>query len=165
MRQLFYVVVIVAAVLLLFQLYQVTGDALADSGVLQARYNILNTKLQKRQFEIKNRAPLQQAIKEYHIISNPGGNFTEDLKVINSEATEHGVQLQSITHGGDTITINWQVDSYDTIESYLATLEESGRFAVPIPRPETGYPFITSGTTTLETRTGGQPEVAGEPAE
>ena len=164
-RQLFYVVAVVAAVFLLFQLYQVTGDALAETGGLQRRYDLLNTKLQQRQLEIKNRAPLQQAVKEYHIISNPGGNFTEDLKVINSEATEHGVQLQSIAHGGDTITINWQVDSYDTIESYLATLEESGRFAVPIPRPKTGYPFITSGTTTLEPTTGGQPEVAGEPAE
>ena len=116
-RQLYSLAALIVAVGLLFQLYQVTDDALAKTATLQARYGILNTELQKRQLELKNRAPLQQAVKEYRTISHMDGNFAEYLKVIDSEAAEHGVQLQSVTHRGDTITINWPVDSYDTIES------------------------------------------------
>jgi len=153
-RQLYSLGAVIVALFLLFQLYQVTSDALAKTANLQQRYDILNNELQKRQLEIKDRAPLQTAIDEYRTISNMDGNFTEDLKVINSEATEHGVQLQSISHASDSITINWQADSYTAIENYLEALEKSGRFSTPIPRPVTGFPFVTSGPTLLEPKTG-----------
>ncbi len=155
-RQLYFVGAVIVAIFLLFQVYQVTSDALAETANLQTRYDILNTELQKRQLEIKNRVPLQKAIAEYNTISNLDGNFTEDLRVIDAEAAEHGVRLISVTHKGSIVTISWEVESYFAIENYLDALEKSGRFSTPIPRPETGYPLTTSGTTELEVETGGE---------
>jgi len=157
-RQLYFVGFVIIAVVLLFQLYQVAGDALSKTANLEARYNILSSELQLRQLEIKNRLPLQNAVKEYRTIQDMDGNFTEDLKVINSETEESGVQLKSIAHTGDSITIQWEADSYIAITNYLEALGKSGRFATPIPLPETGYPLITSGTTELQPQTSEQIE-------
>ena len=152
-RQLYFLGFIIVAIVLIFQLYQITDDALAKTANLEARYNILENEMQRRQLELQERLPLQNAVKEYHAIQDMDGNFTEDLKVINSETEERGVQLQSIAHEGNSITINWQADSYAAIENYLEALERSGRFSTPIPRPETGWPLTTRGITKLKLKT------------
>lgn len=140
---------IVVAIALLFPLYQVTSKAMGETAVLQSRYSILNNELERRQLEIKNRDPLQKAITEYTTIVNMGGGFTEDLRVINSLAETLGVELLSINHAGSTITITCQTSDYTVFRAYMTALEESGRFATPIPPPE-GYPYITGGNIALK---------------
>ena len=78
-----------------------------------------------------------------------GGGFTEDLRVINSQAEELGVEVQSITHSGGGITFTCQADSYTSFRDYLTALEESGRFSTPIPPPE-GFPYVKGGVIKVE---------------
>ncbi|GAI04787.1 unnamed protein product, partial [marine sediment metagenome] len=102
-RQIYFAGAVIAAIVLLFPLYQLTSGAMDKTADLQARYNILNNELQLKQLEIKNREPLHQAISEYNTIVNMGGGFTEDLEVINSEADILGVKVESISHTGESI--------------------------------------------------------------
>ena len=150
-RQMYFACFIIAAIALLFPLYQVASGAMDKTANLESRYAILNSELQRRQLEIKNREPLQQAIGGYNTIVNMGGGFTEDLRVIKSEADRLGVQVESIAHEDKGITIVCQTEpeSYIVFREYITALEESGRFSTPVPPPE-GYPYITGGTIKLE---------------
>ena len=148
-KQVYFILSLIAAIALLFPLYQVTSGAMDKTAVLQKRYDILNNELQQIQLEIQNRAPMREAITEYHTLVAMGGGFTEDVEVINSEAEKLGVEVQSITHEGESITIACQADSYTTFRDYITALEESGQFSTPIPPPEP-YPYTSGGTINLE---------------
>ena len=148
-RQIYFVCSVVAAIALLFPLYQATSEAMAKTANLEAKYTIINNELQRRQTEIKNREPLQKAIAEYRTIVNMGGGFTQDVKVINSEAERLGIEVQSITHQGSNIAIACQADDYLAFDNYLTALEKTGRFFTPIPPPE-GYPYTKGGNIKLE---------------
>ncbi|GAH72521.1 unnamed protein product, partial [marine sediment metagenome] len=100
-RQLYFACAVIAAIALLFPLYQLTSGAMDKTADLERRYNILSDELQLKQLEIKNREPLQKAIGEYNTIVNMGGGFTEDLTVIKSEAERLGVRVESIAHEGE----------------------------------------------------------------
>lgn len=148
-RQAYLFLAAVAAIALLFPLYQVTSEAMGKTAHLEARYAILNNELGRRQAEIQSRQPLQKAITEYNTIVDMGGGFIDDLDVINSLAEKLGVEVQSITHDGSKITFSCQADSYLTFRKYVVALEESGRFTTPVIPPE-GYPYTTSGPIKLE---------------
>ncbi|MFB0559408.1 MAG: type IV pilus biogenesis protein PilM [Dehalococcoidales bacterium] len=152
-KQVYLVCSIIAAIALLFPVYQLTSEAMGKTADLKTKYTIINSELQRRQAEIKNREPLQKAISEYRAIVDMGGGFTENLKVINSQAGGLGIGIQSITHEGGSIIVICQADNYTAFRDYLNALEESGRFTTPIPPPE-GYPYTTGGTIRLEPRTG-----------
>ncbi len=151
-RQIYFACFVIAVIALLFPLYQITAGAMTKTADLEAKYATLNNELQRRQLEIKNRAPMQKAIEEYRTIVNKGGGFTEDLRVINSQAEGLGIQVQSVVHDGETITVTCQAESHTSFRNYLAALEKSGRFSTPIPPPE-GYPYTTSGIIELEPKT------------
>lgn len=136
--------VLIAVMLLLFPVYQMTSEAMSKTALLEARYNTINNELQRRQAEIKSREPLQKAIDEYRSIVDMGGGFTKDVVVINSLADELGIDVQSINHQGGSITVKCEADSYITFRNYRTALEESGRFFTPIPPPE-GYPYTKGG--------------------
>ncbi|MBA7699332.1 hypothetical protein ES703_108027 [subsurface metagenome] len=125
-------------------------DKTAD---LQAEYTSLNNRMQLVQLEIRNREPLKQAISEYNTILNMGGGFTEDLEVINSEAEKLGVQVESIAHEGESITLTCEAGKYTIFRDYVTALEESGRFATVTP-PSEKFSYITGGTIELETKPG-----------
>ena len=148
-RQVYLACAVIAAIALLFPLYHVAFDAMAKTADLQARYDILNNGLQQRQAELKNREPLQKAIAEYHTIVDMGGGFTEDLKFINSQAEELGVEVSSITHEGSSITFTCQADNSTAYRSYLTALEESGQFSSVTSPPEQ-YGYVTGGKIKLE---------------
>jgi len=149
----------IAAIGLLFPIFQVTTEATSRTAVLEMTFAVLNTKLELQKQEIKSREPLQKAITEYNTIANMGGYFTGDVEVINGEAEKLGVQVESIAHASDSINIVCQADEGDfiTFRAYKTALEESGRFTTPIPPPE-GYPYTTGGTIKVE-------PVGSEPAE
>ena len=105
-RQIYAFLGVIAFMGLLFPLYQITTDAMAETATLEARYTIINTELERRKAEIKSREPLQKAINEYNSIVSRDGRFTDDLIVINSLADELGVEVQSIAHEGDSITVS-----------------------------------------------------------
>ncbi len=148
-RQIYLSCAILAAIALLFPLYQVTSEAMDRTANLEARYTILNSELERRQAELKDREPLQKAIAEYHTIVDMGGGFTEDLRVINNLAGELGVEVQSISHDGNKITFTCRADDYLTFREYKTALEESGRFSTPVTPPE-GYPYVKDGPFKLE---------------
>ncbi len=152
-RQIQVTCALIVAMLLLFPVYQVTADAMGKTAILERRYTAINSELQRRQAELKSRVPLQKAIDEYRTIVDMGGGFTEDLRVINSLAEELGVEVRSITHEGNSITVNCAADSYITFRQYRTALEESGRFSTPIPPPE-GYPYTQSGVLKIEPKPG-----------
>jgi len=152
-KQIYLFCTLIAAIALLFPLNQITADTMGKTADLETKYTLLSNELELRKVEIANREPLQKAIAEYHTIVNMGGIFTEDLGVIKSEADKLGVQLPSIAHEGNSITITCQADSYITFRKYLTALEESGRFSTPIPPPE-GYPYTKEGTIDVEPVTG-----------
>lgn len=152
-RQLYSLAVMVMALALLFPLFQITSEATAKTASLQSQFNVLNVKLEQMQLEIQRREPLQKAIGEYHTIVDMGGYFTEDLVTIRSEAEKLGVKVGSIIHQGDSIGVSCQADNYIAFRQYLTALEESGRFATPIPPPE-GYPYTSGGAIKVQPKTG-----------
>jgi len=152
-RQLYSLAVIVMALALLFPLFQITSEATAKTASLQSRFNVINVKLEQMQLEIQRREPLQKAIGEYRTIVDMGGYFTEDLVTIQSEAEKFGVEVGSIIHQGDSISVSCQADNYIIFRQYLTALEESGRFATPIPPPE-GYPYTSGGAIKVQPKTG-----------
>jgi len=77
-----------------------------------------------------------KAVAEYDSIINMGGGLTDDLAVIRNEAERFNVQIQSITHEGNSIQVICDADSYTVFREFLTALEESGRFLSPIPEPD-----------------------------
>ena len=148
-RQVYLAGAIIAAILLLFPLYQLNSGAMGKTANLQAENTNLNNRLQLIQIEIRSRVPLNQAISEYQTIVDMGGGFTEDLRVINSEAERLGVQVDSIAHQGQSITITCEADDYITFRDYVTALKESGRFATVTP-PSEQFPYNTGGPIILE---------------
>jgi hypothetical protein len=144
--------VVVAALALLFPLFQITSEATGKTANLQTKFDTLNTQLTMKQLEIKKREPLQKAIGEYSQIVNMGGGFTEDMVAIQSEAEKLEVKIGSIVHKGDSIDISCEAGDYITFRRYLTALETSGRFASPIPPPE-GYPYTSGGIIKLQPKT------------
>ncbi len=137
-KQVYYFLAIAAAIALLFPLYNVTSGAMNETAALESKYASLNRVLERRQAELRNREPLQQAIDEYHTILDIGGGFTEDLNVINSLADELGIEVtSSISHAGSSITFSCQADSHTTFRDFLAALEENGRFLTVTSPPYT----------------------------
>ena len=141
----------VAAIALLLPLYQLTAEAMHETATLETRYTIINAELQRRQAEIRNRQPLEIAIREYQTIVDMGSGFTDDFEVIRSRADELDVEVLSISHTGSGITVSCSAPDHTAFRDYLEALAESGRFSTPIPPPE-GYPYITGGTIKLETK-------------
>jgi len=152
-KQIYFVCGVIAAIALLFPLYQLTAGAMDETADMRAKYNILNNELQLKQLEITNREPLKKAIAEYNTIVNMGGGFTEDLEVINSEAERLGVWVESIAHEGGQITMTCEAGDYTIFREYIAALRESGQFAVVTPPSET-YSYITGGKIELVPKTG-----------
>ena len=152
-RQLYSLAVMVMALALLFPLFQITSEATAKTANLQSKFNALNVKLEQMKIEIQRREPLQKAIGEYHTIVDMGGYFTEDLVTIRSEAEKFGVEVGSIIHQGNSINVACQADNYIIFRQYLTALEESGRFATPIPPPE-GYPYTNGGIIKVQPKMG-----------
>lgn len=143
-RQLYISCFIIAAIALLIPLYRAATGALDRTAELESQYNTLNNKLQQRQIEIKNRAPLQDAINQYRTIVDMGGGFADDINFITSEAHNLDIYVKSTVRDEDSLAILCEADSYDTFRKYLSVLEASGRFSSPIPPPE-GYPYTKAG--------------------
>ncbi|MDP2730872.1 MAG: pilus assembly protein PilM [Dehalococcoidales bacterium] len=148
-RQIFSSLAVIAAIVLLVPLYQLTSGNMAETNALERKLESVNSLVELRKAELAKRLPLKNAITDYMTVVNLGGDITEDLGVIISEAEELGVELLSITRDTGSITIVCQADSYIAFRSYLTALEESGRFSTPIPPPE-GYPYIKGGVIKLE---------------
>lgn len=151
-KQVYIVVSLIAATVLLFPIYQMTSDAMFKTAQLESKLDLFNNELERRKLELAQREPLQKAIDDYNAIINLGGGFTQDLTVIQDEADQLGVQVRDVVHQGGKITITCQADSYLIFRNYLTTLEESGQFLTPIPPPE-GYPYTKAGTIVVETKT------------
>lgn len=152
-KQMYFLSAIVALLVLLFPLYQFASGAMAETSLLQTKYDGVNSLLQQRQLEIKNREPLQRAIGEYNSIIDMGSGYTEDLAIIRNEAERFNVQLQTITHEGNSIKVICDAESYTVFREFLTTLEESGRFLSPIPEPER-FPYLEGGTVTITPMSG-----------
>ncbi|MBA7689938.1 hypothetical protein ES703_98457 [subsurface metagenome] len=148
-RQIYLVVIILASLAVMFPLFQVAGEAMAETSSLQVKFNVLNTQLELKKIEIQKREPLQKAIGEFHTIVDRKGSITEDAMVIIGEAEKLGVTVKTAEHEGDSIVVSCTAEDYLTFRQYLTALEASGRFATPIPPPE-GYPYTTGGTIKLE---------------
>jgi len=150
-KQVYSTCAVIAAIALLFPLYQLTSGAMGKTADLQAEYTGLNNEMQLIQLEIRNREPLKQAISEYNTIVDMGGGFTEDLKVINSEAERLGVQVDSIAHAGTSISLTCQTEpeSHIVFRAYVTALRESGRFSTVTP-PDEKFSYRTGGPIELE---------------
>ena len=152
-RQIYLFLAMVAAIVLLFPLYQVTTEAMQKTATLEARYDTVNTELIRRQTEIRKSEPLQKTITQYNALVDMGGGFVEDLQVITSKADELGTEVGSISHNGISITFTCQAKSYLVFRDYITALEESGRFTTPVTPPE-GYPYVDGGAIKLKPKTG-----------
>lgn len=147
-RQIYVTCLIIAFVALLFPMFQLASGAMNETAALEANHGLLNNRMTEKQLELKRREPIQKAVNEYDALLELGGGFTRELEVIDSEAKRLGVEVQTIAHGGDRITVICQAGDFITFDSYLTALRESGLFSIPIPPPE-GYPYITGGTIQL----------------
>ncbi len=149
-RQVYYFLAILAAIVLLVPLYDVTSGSLAETATLEAKYEAVNTRLEIRRNQIALREPLQRAVDEYDQIVAMGGGLIEDLDTINALAEELSVKVSSIVHSGTLISFSIQADDFNAFRDFVAALEASGRFLSPITPPE-GYPYVKSGAITLNT--------------
>ena len=142
---------LLAAMALLVPLYDVVSESLADTAALDIKYGAVNNLLEIRKGQIAQREPLQKIVDEYDQIVAMGGGFVEDLNTINNLAEGLSVEVSSIVHSGASISFFSQTDDFNTFREYVSALEASGRFMNPITPPE-GYPYVTGGTITLNTR-------------
>lgn len=149
--QVYAAVLLIAAVALIFPLMDVTAEAMGRTVVLEQKSASLDDQLMLKQAEIQRREPLQKAINEYNSIVTREGSFSEDIRVIMKEAERFTVEVSTFSHGGSEITISCAAQDYQSFRAYLLALEESGRFATPIPPPE-GYPYTTGGSIKLKTQ-------------
>jgi len=152
-RQIYFFLAIVAAIALLFPLYQMTTDMGSKTAILETRYNTVNNELERRKAIIKDREPLQAAIGQYSTIVGMGGGLIEDLQVITSLAEEFGIEVGSIRHTGSQITFHSQADSRIVFIEFVTALEKSGRFSTPVI-PPTGYPWVIGGSITIQPKPG-----------
>ncbi len=148
-RQVLFAAVTVVGLVLLFPAYQLTTGALADTRVLEADKARVERELADKQAILQERAPLQLAVNGYNQIVGLGGNFSRDLAAIYDGAAELGVSVIRVNHKGDTVSVVCEAGSSQAFRGYLTALEDSGRFATPIPPPP-GYPEVTGGTIEME---------------
>ncbi len=154
LKQVYSVVTIIAAIALVFPLWQLTGEEMRKTSVMAMKDVALNAQLLRKKAEIERREPLQQAISEYSSIIVRDKSFNDDIRVIVQEAEKLGVEVSTLSHKGNDISINCMAGDYLSFRYYLTALEESGRFATPIPPPE-GYPYTSGGSIQLTTQTSG----------
>jgi len=147
-KQVYAVVLLVAAIAVLFPLFDITNEVMGETTALQTKSDLLNDELERRKLEIKKREPIQRAINEYRGIVQRELSFIEGIEVVRSEAEKLGVKVGTISHSGSSITFSCQADHYLTFRDYLTALEETGRFTTPV-RPPEGYPYTKSGAITL----------------
>lgn len=147
-KQLYSAVILIAAIFLIFPLWELTADAMRETSALERKSEILDSQLLLKKMELERREPLQKAIDEYNSIIARGGSFKEDMMVIVGEAEKLEIQVSSLSHGKNEININCSAEDYLSFRAYLAALEESGRFTTPIPPPE-GYPYTAGGSITV----------------
>ncbi len=152
-KQIYSVIILIAAIALIFPLSDVTAEARGKTIVLERKAEMLDNQLLLKKTEIEKREPLQRAISEYSSIVTRKGSINEDIRVIVEEAEKLGVTVSSITHGRSEIGISCAAEDYMSFRAYLTALEESGRFTTPIPPPE-GYPYTSSGAIKLQTKSG-----------
>jgi type IV pilus assembly protein PilM len=148
-KQIYFSVAFIIVLAILFPMYTVTSNAMAETSELQKQQNSLNELLDLRKAEIAKRDPLKQAVEEYNTIINLGGGFREDYETITGIAKELKVNIPSINHLGSIIKFSCLTDNYQVFRQFITALEASGRFLSPIIPPE-GYPYIKSGEITLE---------------
>jgi len=73
----------------------------------------------------------------------------KDIESIMDEAERMGIQVHSVVHEGESITLTCEAGGYITFREYVTALEESGRFATVTP-PAEKFSYITGGTIQLE---------------
>lgn len=154
-KQIYSAITIVAAIALIFPLWQLTGEEMKKTSTLEMRDITLNAQLLRKKTEIERREPLQNAISEYNSIIVRDRNFDDDIKLIVQEAEKLDVEVSTLSHRGQDININCVADDYVSFRHFLAALEESGRFTTPIPPPE-GYPYTYGGVIKLTVQSGEQ---------
>jgi type IV pilus assembly protein PilM len=152
-RQIYSFVAVVAAIALLFPLFQITTEVMDETTSLQIKNDALNSQLEIKKVEIKRREPIQKAVNEYHNITKREGSFIADIDVIWNEAAQLDVEVGTISHDGGVIIFSCEAKDFLTFRRYLTVLEESGRFKSPIPPPEM-FPYVKGGTIKLEIQTG-----------
>ncbi|MFC2071421.1 type IV pilus biogenesis protein PilM [Chloroflexota bacterium] len=152
-KQIYYFLGILAAIALLLPLYQLTTSAMNETASLKMKSDTLDSVLERRQIEIRNRVPLQEAMKEYNTIVNMGGGFAEDVRVIINLAEELGIKVQSITHSGSSVTVICQANSSKIFRSYVTALRENARFST-VAEPPFQYVDVRSGTLNLKPNPG-----------
>ena len=73
----------------------------------------------------------------------------KDIESIIDEAERMGIQVHSVVHEGESITMTCEAGSYITFRDYVTALEKSGRFATVTP-PAEKFSYITGGTIKLK---------------
>ncbi len=152
-KQVYSTVVLVLAVALIFPLVQVTTEEMSKTRNLEIKDTTLKNQLTLKMAEMQNREPLQKAISEYNNLVKREGSFSEDVRVILAEAGRIGVDISTIAHNGEDISIVCQAEDYIDFRLYMNALADSGRFATPIPPPE-GYPYTKGGSIKLKAQSG-----------
>ncbi len=147
-RQIYATLAVVAVIALLFPLYQITTAAMDKTSKLEAEFGSLNSLLELRKAELAKREPLQKAISSYEALVDVKENATGDLAFIISQAESLDVEILTIVHQVNSLSVNCQTNSYITFRDFVTALENSGLFTTPITPPE-GYPYIKSGTIKL----------------
>jgi len=148
-RHIYAAIILIAGFTLLFPLFQIAGEAMSRTVILEAKFKTLNSQLELKKREIQKRDPLQKAVAEYQNIVGQRVGFEKDIEVILGEAGKLGVTVSTVRHRGNSIEVSCKAEDYLTFRKYLQAIEESGRFLSPIPPPE-GYPYTASGTIILK---------------
>ncbi len=144
-RQIFLFCLIMALIALLFPLYGMTSAAMAKTASIQTSYRVANQKVQQKQLIIKNRLPMENAIRDYSTILDKHGGFSQELNVIMGDAGKPGIHLSSVDHQGKNIIISAAADDYTVFRNYIAYLEASGQFSIPIKSPPEQFPYNKEG--------------------
>lgn len=127
--------VMVAAIILAFLVYQAACDTMDKTADLRDELAPLTQEAELRKLETDRQYGMTKTINEYQTISERRGILTEDLKAIQSTAEEAGIEITSLSHGEESVTIFCHASGHSTFneyrqafEHYCEALVQTGRF-------------------------------------
>ena len=147
-RQIYIFIAVMAIIALLFPTYNLISNVMTKTSSLKSESTVLNSGMVRRQAELARRQPLQNFLVAHQTINDMGGGFIEDLKVITDTAEKFGIEIPTITHSGESITIPVKADSSIVFREFLTALQESERFA-SVTIPAKPFPDITESMITI----------------
>jgi hypothetical protein len=138
----------IAIVVVMIPVYGAVTGVIDEVSDLKSEREALYQQAEARNSRMEERTAMSKLVKQYQIITDKRGLFTDDLLAITRSAEEVvGIEIESISHPGkdETISVDVNVTGYSGYSDYVSILDDfrdtlvriGGFDSVEYPEPET----------------------------